>query len=225
MTDKLLKKCLIISGGDFSELPEAFIEEFGSGREYAESDPGRVKPGTLVIACDRGYEYAERLGIKPDLIVGDFDSSPEPDTQIPIVELPTRKDDTDTMKAARIALERGYGDLVFCCALGGRMDHAFANIQTGAFAALNGGKARIVSADTEMLVLPPGQFVLPEKKGWSLSLFSMGDSVKGLSIEGCKYSGNGLSLGCSFPLGASNVWASSEARISFESGILLVIMS
>ena len=27
-----------------------------------------------VIACDRGYEYAARCGIKPDLLLGDFDS-------------------------------------------------------------------------------------------------------------------------------------------------------
>lgn len=42
-----------------------------------------VQPGDFVVACDAGYHNAERLGLRPDLIVGDFDSarSPKPSTR------------------------------------------------------------------------------------------------------------------------------------------------
>ena len=48
-------RCIIVSGGVFSPAPEQ-------------------QPGDFVIACDRGYAYCERLGLTPDLFIGDFDS-------------------------------------------------------------------------------------------------------------------------------------------------------
>ena len=83
--------CLIISGGDYSELPDSLL---------------RVR---YVIACDRGWQYAQKMNIEPDLIVGDFDSAPQPDSGVPIDAVPTRKDSiTDTMLAIRHALDLGY---------------------------------------------------------------------------------------------------------------------
>ena len=49
------KLCSIISGGDFSSLDD-------------------IEKSDFIIACDKGYEYAIRSNIKPDLTVGDFDS-------------------------------------------------------------------------------------------------------------------------------------------------------
>ena len=48
-------RCIIISGGVFGPVPEK-------------------QPGDFIIACDRGYVYCERLGLTPDLFIGDFDS-------------------------------------------------------------------------------------------------------------------------------------------------------
>lgn len=39
-----------------------------------------VQPGDFIVACDAGYRNAARLGLQPDLIVGDFDSAPRPKT-------------------------------------------------------------------------------------------------------------------------------------------------
>ena len=43
-------RCVVISGGDFSPV---------SG----------LDPDDFVIACDRGYAYCERLGLRPDLMI------------------------------------------------------------------------------------------------------------------------------------------------------------
>ena len=111
------KLCLIVSGGAFAPLPED------------------LRAPDFVIACDRGWQYAARLGVTPDLIVGDFDSAAAPRAGAPVERLPTRKDDTDTMYAARRATELGYRNVAVCCAFGGRLDHTLANIQTAAWIA------------------------------------------------------------------------------------------
>ncbi len=199
--------CLIISGGEFSELPDDF------------------RCPTYVIACDRGWQYAIRLGLTPDLILGDFDSSPLPDTEIPIVKVPTQKDDTDTMLAARKALELGFLDIAICCAFGGRLDHTFANIQTAAFLAARGAKTRLFGKDTEGLVFADGEMAVPRKDGWSLSLFSLSDKCEGVSIRGTKYEVEDIALTNAFPLGVSNVWSAENAEIAVKTGILLVLSS
>ena len=37
-----------------------------------------LQPGDFIVACDAGYRNAAVLGVRPDLIVGDFDSAPQP---------------------------------------------------------------------------------------------------------------------------------------------------
>ena len=70
-----------------------------------------VQPGDFVVACDAGYRNAERLGLRPDLIVGDFDSAPQPKTERETIVLPHVKDDTDTQYAAHWLLEHGYDEI------------------------------------------------------------------------------------------------------------------
>ena len=201
------KNCLIISGGEYA--PFAKPEE-----------------GCFVIACDRGYEHARRAGIRPDLVVGDFDSCAlEPEDGVPLRRLPTEKDDTDTMSALRLALDMGLRDFTLVCALGGRLDHLLANLQTLAFAAAHGCTARIESPDTEILALRGGSLRLPRREGWSLSVFAMDGPCRGLSIRGAKYPLEDAELRPDLPLGVSNEWLAEEAEISVREGTILIIES
>ena len=47
-----------------------------------------------VIAADAGYENACRVGVEPDLLLGDYDSAPRPEAGAKTVFLPAEKDDT-----------------------------------------------------------------------------------------------------------------------------------
>ena len=76
-------------------------------------------PGDYVIAADAGYENACRVGVEPDLLLGDYDSAPRPEAGAKTVFLPAEKDDTDTYYAARKALELGATDVVIVGGLGG----------------------------------------------------------------------------------------------------------
>ncbi len=198
-----MKNCLIIAGGDYA--------------------PIRPESGDYIIACDRGYIYAEREGIVPHLLMGDFDSydGPLPDC-IPVERFKKEKDDTDTMLAIRRALEMGCDSLRISCALGGRLDHLYANIQSLAFAVRAGMQAEMGDERTLIRALAPGEYCLEKREGWSLSLFALTERVGGLSISGSKYELEKGALDYFFPLGASNEFYG-DVSLSFDSGMLLVI--
>lgn len=200
-------QCLLVSGGAFCKIP------------------AELRKAETVIACDRGWQYAEKLGVEPNLIVGDFDSSSLPETSIPVERVPTRKDDTDTMLAAKRAMELGYTDIAICCAFGGRLDHTFANIQTAAYLVAHGAQVHLVGTDTDAFVFSEGVRHISRREGWSLSVFALSDRCEGLTIRGTKYECEGVTLTNAFPLGVSNVWEADEAEISVRSGILMVMQS
>ena len=199
--------CVIVSGGEYCELPD------------------ELRGADCVIACDRGWQYAEKLGLTPDLVVGDFDSAPPPAMGAPVRRVPTRKDDTDTMLAVRHALEQGWRDVAICCAFGGRLDHTLANLQSGAYIAAHGGRARLLGADTDARIFADGEETFPRREGWSLSVFALSDSCAGVTIRGTKYECEDAALTNAFPLGVSNVWAAEEAAVRVGRGTLLVVQS
>lgn len=198
--------CAVISGGEYA--PMTGIEEC-----------------KYVIACDKGFEYALREHITPDVILGDFDSyRGELPTEIEILRLPVEKDDTDTMSAVRYALELGYKRIRIYCALGGRLDHLYANVQTAAYAAAHGARAAILGADTEIHVFTNGALTLPARKGMSLSVFSVTDEARGVSIRGTKYTLDNAVITNSFPIGASNEWHADFAEVEVKEGIIAVML-
>ena len=200
-------RCLIISGGTYSGIPE----------EMREAD--------YVIACDRGYLWAERMGITPDLILGDFDSAEMPETTVPVERVPSEKDDTDTMLAARRAAEMGYREVAVCCCFGERLDHTLANLQTAGWLAERGIRVRLAGEDTEALAATAGTWRIPRREGWSLSLFALTDRCGDITIRGTKYDGAHLTVTNTFPVGVSNYWTEDAAEITIGQGILLIIQS
>ena len=115
-----------------------------------------VQPGDFVVACDAGYRNAERLDLRPDLIVGDFDSAPQPKTEHETIVLPHMKDDTDTQYAAHWLLEHGYDEITLLGALGGaRLEHTLANLATGLYLAKNGVNVLLANERSELRYLVP----------------------------------------------------------------------
>lgn len=177
-----------------------------------------------VIAADRGLDYCLAAGVSPDLAVGDFDSagSSVPDG-IECVRVSPIKDDTDAMLAADIAVERGFRELRFLCALGGRLDHSIANIQMiyklrleGISAVLHGDGERAFFAVDESVRLP--------KNGGYLSIFAYGEAAE-VSAVGVKYPLSHGVLKNDFPLGVSNEITDEYAEITVHSGAALIILN
>lgn len=200
------KLCAIISGGRRAPL---------DGIENADR----------IIACDKGYQYAEEAGVRPQLLVGDFDSyTGALPADIPILDLPVEKDDTDTMAAIRYAVQEGYSEIVLYCALGGRLDHLLGNVQSAVFAVERGCRVHIIDTDNLLYFFTDGALTLPPRAGWSLSLLSLTDRCENVSVTGVKYPLRDATLTNEFPIGVSNEWRG-EAQISVGCGVLLVVMS
>lgn len=200
-------RCIIVSGGTLGPVP-------------ARED------GDLVIACDRGYAYCERLGVRPDIFVGDFDSfSGAVAPGVTVERLKPEKDDTDTGHAVALALARGYRTLLLTCALGGRLDHTMANLQTCVQAAEAGAAVRIVDETTEIDFLTGGTLRVRKRPGWSLSVFSMSDRCAGVCLRGVKYPLEDADLTNRVPLGVSNEFAAAGAEIALKSGVLMVVQT
>ena len=199
-----MRPCVILAGGD---MPPAVLPE-----------------GAFVIAADSGYAHAQRLGIVPDVLLGDFDSytAPLPDG-IPIVRHPVEKDDTDTALAVQYGRELGYTDFWIYGVFGGeRADHSVANLFLLRWMAEEGLHGTLVHGGTTMQVLRPGTIVLPQYRG-TLSLFSVTDVCRGLTLRGTKYETDGIVLKSGLTLGAGNEITAPEATITFTEGLLLVV--
>ena len=90
---------------------------------------GLLQPGEWFVAADVGLRLAQALGVRPAVVVADFDSGQEPEEDgLEIIRYPVEKDVTDTQAAAMLALERGYRDFLLLGCTGGRLDHTMGNL-------------------------------------------------------------------------------------------------
>ncbi len=179
----------------------------------------------LVICVDGGYRHTRRLGVYPNILVGDFDSIDEmPEFKNKIVLSP-EKDDTDTHYAVRLGLQNGFKRFVIYGALGGRLDHTLANLQTAMFVAKSGGQATLVDGNDIVTVITNSKIKVPKTKGYSLSLFSLSDICTNVTIKGAKYPLDDATLTGTVPIGVSNEFVEDFCEISVGSGFLAVIKS
>lgn len=208
----MTKRCVIITAG-----------ELGDPQRYQ----GAIRPGDFVICCDGGYAHAQTLGVQPDLILGDFDSyEGELPAGIPTEGFSSIKDDTDTMLAIKEAIHRGYEEVLLLAALGGRMDHSFANLQSLMYLRKAGRQGQIFGArDRAYLLLSGESLTLPREEGVAVSVFSYGEQAEGVTLQGLFYPLRDATLTSAFPLGVSNHFAAPKAEISVSKGALLVLIS
>lgn len=188
-----------------------------------------LRPQDFIIAADKGLELIERLKLNPDLIVADFDSLNKNSAmsyQVPIVELPVRKDDTDTMAAARLGLERGYKDFLLLGASGGRLDHTLGNFALMLFLLRHGAQAMLADEKNIVKMMLPGRVVIEPVENSNLSLLAYAGDVCGLNIFNAEYELENAVLTPDFPLGVSNCFKNSDnVEITFDNGVLIIIIS
>lgn len=187
-----------------------------------ETGPMVLAPG-LIIAADGGFAQLKAQGAVPDVTVGDFDSlGYVPDGKV--VHHPPEKDDTDTMLALRLGLERGYDTFVLYGCLGGRLDHAYANLQALGFLAENGARGYLLGAEGEVItVVRDGEVWFPSTCRGTVSVFCPGGKAEGVYERGLKYDLTDATVTSTFPVGVSNEFTGQPARIVVYDGDLLVM--
>lgn len=176
----------------------------------------------FVIAADKGYITAKEFNIKPDLVVGDFDSlGYEPEVQQKIV-LPIVKDDTDLCVALRYALDKGFRDIYVFGAADGKTDHTFANITLSANVSQMGARCIFFGNNTHFTAVTNGSMEFIGAKG-RVSVFSFGKDALGVTLTGFEYNLENASLKSFVPLGVSNGFKKERCKISVNDGTLIVM--
>jgi thiamine pyrophosphokinase len=179
-----------------------------------------VEQQDLVIAADGGLRHTQALGIQPQVILGDFDSLGYVPRGARVH--PVEKDDTDSMLAIRLGLERGCRLFYLYGAMDGpRLDHTLANLQALRFLARRGCRGYLVGRD-QIATAFTGTLELPSDARGNLSLFSFGEDVT-VTIRGLQYTLEGGLLGSDFPLGVSNHFVGEKACIEAKNGILTAV--
>ncbi len=215
----------IVRNGIFMDLKSRKAVLFAS-RPVSETMKSYVSNDAFIAAADAGWEVSENLGFVPSLVVGDFDSSNAPPHINEVIRLHAEKDDTDTHYAAKELFRRGYNDIVILGALGGRMDHTFANFHTLLFLANKGIKAILADEESEIHCIAAGtQLILSSEKWKWLSVFAANGTAEGVYERGVKYPLEDGVLRSNMPLGVSNEFASDKAYIGCEKGCLYVMVN
>ena len=186
-----------------------------------------LKTDDWFIAADGGGRLAAALGVKPAVLVADFDSSAPPDTggDTEIVRLPMEKDWTDTQAAAMLALDRGYRDFLLLGCTGGRLDHTLANIAVLLYLLRRGADALMADERNFLRLYGPGRYRVERRAGYQLSLFPYGGEVEGITVKNVRYPLEKARLTPDNSLGVSNEFLENPAEISFDKGVLMVFLS
>lgn len=202
-----MKRCVIVGG--------APIEDYAAIRGYFRDDD-------FFIFCDSGLFHADRLFVIPDLIVGDFDSHERPDTDVETIVLPTVKDDTDTVFAAKEALRRGFTDFLLVGVVGARLDHTLCNVYLLYDLFSRGCGALIVDDSSEMLMVGKTPETV-EKRFPFFSLLNITGAARGVTVTGAKYPLENAEITSGYQYAVSNEVASDLAVITVSDGCLLLI--
>lgn len=181
-----------------------------------------IGEGDFVICADGGYEHAMKMGVEPNLTVGDFDSYRD-DVKGEVRRFNPEKDYTDSDIAVKTALEMGFDTIVLLGATGTRMDHTLANIGLLEYI-LQNGKEGYLADDDNIITVINKDSVIERCEGWHLSLIPIGE-VKGVTLENLKYPLEDYTLSFAQARAVSNEFTDKDAVIRIKEGSLIVIKS
>ena len=199
-----MKKCYIVGAGEF----------YGSFEK---------KAGDLVIAADGGFDTLNRLGIQPDLLIGDMDSI-EGAPHVPKLTFPVKKDETDSFLAYFEGVRRGYTDFELYGCVGGRDDHTFANYSLLIYGKRQGHSIKISGKVCDIFAIKNESVRLFGEKEKHFSAFAFSGIAEGVTVRGLEYEAENITLSPEFPLAVSNRFIGSEAFVEVTDGELIVMV-
>ena len=209
-------KTLIVSGGN---IEDNILDNIKYGFDY-------------IIASDKGLEILDKYNIIPNYIIGDFDSIDRKvlnkyinNKDIIIKELNPEKDYTDTHMALKLAIELKSTDITIIGAIGTRTDHTIANIHILKETLDNNIECKIIDSRNEIQLLNKRTILKLDDNYKYISLIPLTTEVKGITLQGFKYSLEDDTLEIGHSIGVSNEQIEEYAEIDLKQGILVLIKS
>ena len=183
------------------------------------------KSGDLVIGADKGYLNLKNAKIKPNVVIGDFDSYEGSVDCENIIRLPKIKDFTDGEVAIKYAIEQGYKTIYMYGAIGGALDHTIANIAHLKGYSEKGVNLVLFDGDNVLFAVHNGRISFSENSKGRISIFSATEISENVSLKGLFYELNNETLYSSVPLGVSNEFVGKKAEVSVGNGTLYLYTS
>lgn len=210
------KKVLIITGGS---LDYQWASHWLANRHY-----------NYCIAADSGLVHADRLQIKVDYILGDYDSVNsrvleryEKNTET--VTYPAEKDYTDTHIAVLTALQQKPDCIDILGATGSRYDHALTNIYIMKLALEQNTECYIYDKHNKIYLLNGKRTIKKEEQyGTYLSFVPMTEEVI-ITLKGVKYPLEKYRLLQGLSICQSNEISAAQAEIFIEKGVVVAVES
>lgn len=184
-----------------------------------------IDENDLIIAADAGYHHLEKIGIKPDILLGDFDTIGNiPDHQN-IITFPCEKDYTDTELAISEGIKQGYTRFIVYGAIGGkRLEHTVANLTLATSYAERGYDITLTDGDYFIKALHNGKIDFPKEMTGFISLFTISGKAEGVTESGLKYPLENATLDSSNPtLCVSNEFTGTPSSVSVKNGTVIII--
>ena len=187
-----------------------------------------IKEDDYIVCADGGSMHAKKLGLTPDIIIGDCDSIDQETLKyyeakgVKVNTYPRDKDQTDTQLAVEHAYELGGREMILIGCTGTRFDHTFGNVGMLIWLMKRGVRGIIINKHNEIHVLDR-YIMLEGKPGDRVSLLPITPKINGIHTTGLKYALEDAELVYDQPKGISNEFVSNEAQIVIRDGMLMVV--
>lgn len=178
----------------------------------------RIRHDDFIICADGGYNHAKKMGIIPDVLIGDFDSAKDFNEVQNRIEYPVRKDFTDGELAVEYAVEHGADSVCLIGMTGDRLDHTLADIML-----LDKCKNSVLIDDNNEIYLLKDKLMIHGKSSQTLSIVPIFSDAEGLCTKGLEYPLNNETLYFASTRGISNVMTEDVCEITIKRGCALVI--
>lgn len=183
-----------------------------------------------IICADGGVDIAKTYGIRPDCVIGDFDSTNTSDRlDCLYITLPSEKDLTDTEAAINHAIELGITDITIYGGIGGRLDHTLGNIGLLEKYLGNLEHLEFIDGKNSMQLIDSetcnSVTITPNSAYKYFSLLPLDSTANGVTVTGAKYNLDNASICRSSTLCISNEISRSHAHISVRSGKFILARS
>ena len=189
-----------------------------------------VQPSDVLIAANGGTANCLKLGFMPSVVIGDLDSLSMKERQAleengaELIIHPRDKDQTDLELALGYAVEKGADEILLLGLLGGRLDQTLANLLL--LARIEWGAVGLIvleGPDTAYLLKGENSLDLQGKPGNTVSLIPLSPEVTNVRTSGLKWQLASATLSFGSTLSVSNEMVEKSARVSINSGQMLVV--
>ena len=182
----------------------------------------KLRQDDYIVCADGGYKHAKLLGVKPAVVVGDMDSIGDNDYDGEIINLPIRKDFTDSEVCIKYILLKHFEEVMMLGFTGKRQDHSLANLFLLKQFQDTETDAYIVDEHNEIR-FTKNENIIYGRKGNIVSIIPVTGDLTGVTTDGLDYPLNNETLVFGETRGVSNIMKADKCKITITSGQGLII--